>query len=77
MFVKEVVRLHSFPKSIVMDKDCLFMSHFRIELFKAAGTKLCYTTAYHPQSDGQTEVVNRCSSTNLRCFAGVRPKSWP
>ena len=60
LFLKEVVRLHRVPESIVSDHDTKFMSTFWCELHRLMGTKLLMSTAFHPQTDGATERVN-CS----------------
>ncbi|CAM8878468.1 unnamed protein product [Rhodiola kirilowii] len=77
LFVKDIRRLHGMPSSIVSDRDPIFMSIFWRELFKLQGTRLSNSSAYHPQSDGQTEVLNRILEDYLRCFVNANQKNWP
>jgi hypothetical protein len=75
-FFDSIVRLHGFPVSIVSDRDPVFTGHVWRDLFKMAGVQLRMSTAFHPQTDGQSEIVNKIIAMYLRCITGDRPRKW-
>jgi hypothetical protein len=76
IFMDNIFKIHGMPHSIVFDKYLTLTSNFWQELFKLQGTQLHLSTTYHPQMDGQTEVVNKCLETYLRCFVSKRENQW-
>lgn len=75
-FMQQVYRLHCMPLSIISDRDRIFTSQLWQELFKLANVQLRMSSAYYPQSDGQTECVNQCVEQFLRCFVHACPSKW-
>jgi hypothetical protein len=75
-FMEIVQKLHGSPKIIVSDRDPIFTGHFWTELFSCLGTQLAHSSSYHPQSDGQTEIVNKCLEGYLHCFVSDKQTQW-
>ena len=75
-FMETVQKLHGSPKIIVSDRDPIFTGHFWTELFSCLGTQLAHSSSYHPQSDGKTEIVNKCLEGYLRCFVSDKQTQW-
>jgi hypothetical protein len=70
LFFREVFRLHGLPKNIVSDRDSRFIGTFWRELFRSP------STSYHPQIDGQTEIVNKWVEGYLRNYVGGQQRTW-
>jgi hypothetical protein len=76
IFWTTVVRHHGLPSSIISDRDPRFTGHFWRALWKCLGTQLTMSTAFHPQTDGQTERANRTLEEMLRSYVSFQQKDW-
>ena len=68
VFLDQDFKLQGMPLSMLSDRDKVFTSQFWIELFSLLETELCLSTAYHPQTDGQSGRVNQVLEMYLRCM---------
>ncbi|KAK8958041.1 hypothetical protein KSP39_PZI001061 [Platanthera zijinensis] len=76
LYVEQIVRLHGVPRSIVSDRDGRFTSKDWRLVHQMLGTKLAFSAAFHPQTDGQTERTNRTMEDMLRMCALDFGKNW-
>jgi hypothetical protein len=76
IFMNTVFKLHGMPKIIISDRDSKFTSNFWRSFTKLMDTKLGLSTAYHPQTDGQSERMNRTLEQMLRAFCGEKQHEW-
>ncbi|KAA3465720.1 DNA/RNA polymerases superfamily protein [Gossypium australe] len=76
LYISEIVRLHGVPVSIILDRDLRFTSRFWKKLQEALGTKLNFSTAFHPQTDGQSERVIQTLEDMLRCCVLEFEGNW-
>ena len=74
--MKDIFRLHGFPKAIVFDRDPKFTSNFWKGLFAYLGTKLNFSTSSHHQTDGQTKRVNQVLEYMLLMYVMDKPSKW-
>jgi transposase InsO family protein len=76
LYIARIMCLHRVPKKIVSDRGTQFMSRFWEKLHEAMDTKLNFSSAYHPQTDGQAERVNQILEDMVRACALKDKKSW-
>jgi hypothetical protein len=76
LFVKHVVSMHGMPDEIYSDRDTRFTSKFWQELMKGLGIKQKLSSAFHPETDGQTERTNRVLEEYLRHYVNPHQDDW-
>jgi hypothetical protein len=76
LYITRILSLHGVPKTIVTDRGPQFVSKFWEELHKSLGTKLLYSSAYHPQTSGQTKRVNQILEDMLRACVPEFSQKW-
>lgn len=76
IYTREIIRLHGVPKTIISDRDAKFTSKFWESLQKALGTEIRFSTAFHPQTDGQSERTIQTLEDLLRICALSWQGNW-
>ena len=76
LYIREIVRLHGVPVSIMSDRDPRFTTHFWKSFKKAMGTRLTMSTTFHPQTYGQSERTIQVLEDMLRACVLDRKGSW-
>jgi len=76
LYLRNIWKLHSLPRKVVSDCGLQFIAAFMKELYQLLGIEAATSTAYHPQTDGQTEQVNQELEQYLRIFVGERQDDW-
>lgn len=76
VFMNYVFKLHGMPEKVVSERGAISFGALWKDFMSLLGVDLLYSIAYHPETDGQSEVVNRCLQCYLRCSMGEKPHSW-
>ena len=76
LYFSRIICYHGVPKKIVSDRGTHFTSHFWQQLHESLDTRLNFSSAYHPQTDGQTERTNQILEDMLRACALKYGRSW-
>jgi transposase InsO family protein len=76
IYIAHVLCLHGVPKMIIFDRGSQFVTRFWEQLHASLGTHLIHSSAYHPQTDGQTERVNQILEDMLRACVLEHQGSW-
>ncbi|MVG17104.1 transposase, partial [Aeromonas jandaei] len=76
LYKNNIVKLHGIPKTIISDRGTQFVAKFWKAFHTSLGTKLLHSTAYHPQTDGQTERVNQVLEDMLRACVLTFADTW-
>jgi len=76
LFLDNIVKLHGFPSTIISDRDPIFTSHFWQHLLRLCDVKPSLSTAFHPQTDGQSERTIQTLEAYLRAFTDYQQTNW-
>jgi len=76
LYISRILSLHGVPRTIISDRGAQFVARFWEQFHSALGTQLIRSSAYHPQTDGQTERINQILEDMLRAYVLSYSKKW-